>query len=105
MFGNNLVEIIVTSSDERVKKIYKIETYRRTREETETYNQNQELNREKVKEILGDVEDIDDSYIIERTSTQISYKSDNNNVKVGILGVILVFLIIGIIVKKINDKN
>lgn len=105
MYGNNLVEIIVTSSDEQVQKIYTIETYRRTREETEIYNQNQELDREKVKEILGDVEDIDESYIIERTSTKVSYKSDNNTIKVGILSVILVFFIIAIIMKNIIGKK
>lgn len=105
MYGNNLVEIIVTSSDEQVQKIYTIETYRRAREETEIYNQNQELDREKVKEILGDVEDIDESYIIERTSTKVSYKSDNNTIKVGILSVILVFFIIAIIMKNIIGKK
>lgn len=102
---NNLVQIIVTSSDEGLHKTYTIDAYRRTREESEKYNQNQEIDREKVKQILGDFEDIDENYLAEKTNIEINYKSNNKNIKIGILSFILIILIIGILIKYLNEKK
>ncbi len=103
--GNNFVDISVTSEDGRIQKNYKIEVYRRNRQENNLYEKQQEENEEKIQEIL-EVQGIDENYNTEKLSLESRYYiSDNNSIKILILSLILILISIILIFKIRNNKK
>lgn len=101
--GKNLVEVIVSSVNGEIEKNYNIEVYRRSREENKVYNLNEEINEEKVKEILEKQADI---YTTEKLNLEtFYYRSDNNILKISVLSMILIVLVVVIIMKKFKQET
>lgn len=106
--GNNLIRIVVNSSNNSNQKEYKINVYKRSQEEEIAYKNEEELNKqklesfynaEKISYIEESVEDVGDN-----TSSEIVQQDETkSNV---FFVVILIIVIIGIIIiKKLKDKK
>lgn len=83
---NNLVKITVTAQDGTTKKVFKIDVYRRNKEEEKNYKEEQIDNKEKLEQI----------YKAERTSSKTTaplQKVEDNK----IIAVVIIATIIGII--------
>lgn len=90
--GDNLVEIIVTSPNQKMKKKYSLHVYRKTRKETNEDEETQKENNEKVQELLSET---NNEYNVEKTKLEVTqYKSNNNVIEIGILFSILFVLLI-----------
>lgn len=102
--GNNLVKIIVTSQNNSIQKIYEIDVYRKTRKETNDYNEMQKESYEKAQELLS--EKIVEEYIPNKTNLIVTqYNSSNEVIKMGILLSILFVIIILVVLKNSRVKN
>ena len=102
--GDNIVEINVISENSSASKIYRINVYRKSKQETLEYNQKQEENEEIVQEIINN-QVIDESYNTERTKLTVSYINNNEIIKIMILMFILCTIVMIIVSKKlINIK-
>ena len=96
--GNNLVEIIVTSSDKSNNKTYTINVYKRNNEEERIYNNIQNINENKLKEIYN--------------YKEINYTTNKLNLeqkiqlppKLYILLIMLLIILLYVIIKKKNSK-
>lgn len=105
--GDNLIEIIVTAQDKKTKKIYTIFVYRKTKKETNDYEEIKKINDEKVQELLNE-NDLDYEYNTEKTNLELTqYKSNSKVIEMGILiSIIIILLIIVILlISKKSKKN
>lgn len=102
--GDNLIEIIVTSQDEKMQKKYSVHAYRKTKRETKEDEEVKKDNDEKVQELLYEN---NSEYNIQKTklvSTQ--QKINKNTLKLGILlSIVFVVLIIVALLKSKKIKN
>lgn len=100
--GNNLIEIIVSSQNQKMKKKYSLHVYRKTRKESNEYEEIQKENNEKVQELLSEGSN---EYNVEKTKLILTqYKSNNNVIEIGILFSILFVLLIIVALFK-SKKN
>lgn len=104
--GNNTAKIIVTSENNSMQKIYEINVYRKTREETDEDNQIQEEGYQKAQELISKTETHENSmYNTDKTNLVVEYKSNNEIIKMGILLSILFILSIIVVLKNTRNNN
>lgn len=88
------------SENSSASKIYKIDVYRKSKQETAEYSQKQKENQDIVQEIINN-QVIDEPYNIEKTSLTVSYINNNEIIKIMILIFIFFTLLLIIINRKI----
>lgn len=88
------------SENSSASKIYKIDVYRKSKQETAEYSQKQKENQDIVQEIISN-QVIDEPYNIEKTSLTVSYINNNEIIKIMILIFIFFTLLLIIINRKI----
>lgn len=104
--GNNIAKIIVTSENNSVQKIYEINVYRKTREETEEDNQANEERYQKAQELISETSALESNmYNTDKTNLVVEYKSNNEIIKMGILLSILFILSIIVVLKNTRNNN
>ena len=102
--GDNVIQIIVTSPNKLVQRIYKVNVHKRNVEENNLYKEQESINNEKLKEIY-DFEKV--GYTVEKTNLDISNKANGYklNVKFIILVVLAFLSIILLVIKKRRIRN
>lgn len=88
------------SENSSASKIYKIDVYRKSKQETAEYSQKQKENQDIVQEIINN-QVIDEPYNIEKTSLTVSYINNNEIIKI----MILIFIFFTLLLIIINRKN
>lgn len=91
--GDNLITINVTATDGLTKKVYKVNVYKRSKEDEILYEQEQEENRKKLEEIYDAQKVSTDITTDDKINNETNSETSNSKVKL-----IIILAIIGIVV-------